>query len=167
MFRIIFVSLYILLFYQSGCSEKPSGFPNVYPCQIIVHNGEQPEKDVRIILYPSFASGSLLIQGQTDIAGSATISTSLNRFSRQGVPKGKYTAVFEKIPETESSLSKKEIETMKPVQREAYYKEQTKKRLELQKKALPVVLQKPAASPIKFEVKDEIGIVVNVNLKDY
>jgi hypothetical protein len=146
---------------------KPSGFPDVYPCQITVLNGEEPEKDVRIILYPSSPSGSLLIRGQTDTVGSAVISTTLHKFSKQGVPKGEYTAVFEKIPEFEFSLSKKEIDEMKRVQREAYYKEQAKKRFELQKKALPDVLQKLETSPIKFDVNDETGVSIQVNLKDY
>jgi hypothetical protein len=146
---------------------KPSGFPDVYPCQITVHNGDQPEQDIRIILYPSSPSGSLLIRGQTNTAGSAVITTSLNKFAKQGVPKGEYTAVFEKIPEFEFSLSKKEIEEMKPVQRKAYYKEQAQKRFELQKKALPDVLQKLETSPIKFDVNDETGVSIQVNLKDY
>jgi hypothetical protein len=159
--------LSILLFNQSGCTTKPSNFPDVYPCRITVQNDDQPEKDVRIILYPSFASGSLLIRGQTNTSGEAVISTSLHKFSKQGIPKGEYTAVFEKIPELEYSLSKKEIDEMKPVQRTAYYEEQDKKRLELQEKAIPAVLRVPKSSPIKFEVKDETGINVEVNLKDY
>jgi hypothetical protein len=157
----------VILFNQTGCNFKPSGFPDVYPCQITVLNGEEPEKDVRIILYPSSASGSLLIRGQTDTVGSAVITTSLHKFSKEGVPKGEYTAVFEKIPEFEFSLSKKEIDEMKRVQRDAYYKEQGKKRHELQEKALPALLQKRDSSPIKFEVKDETGVTLNINLKDY
>jgi hypothetical protein len=152
---------------QVGCSRKPSNFPDVYPCHITVHNGDQPEKDVHIILYPSFASGSLLIRGQTDTAGAAVISTSLHKFSKQGIPKGEYTAVFEKIPELEYSLSKREIEVMTPIKRETYYLEEAQKRFELQKKAIPAVLRVPKSSPIKFEVKDKTGITIKVNLKDY
>jgi hypothetical protein len=168
MLRTLFVLLLsVILFNQTGCNPKPSGFPDIYPCQITVLNGEEPEKDVRIVLYPVSPSGSLLIRGQTNTIGEAVISTTLHKFSKQGVPKGEYTAVFEKIPEFEFSLSKKEIEEMKPFQRKNYYEEQAKKRFELQRKALPEVLQKPETSPLKFEVKDEIGVTINVNLKDY
>jgi hypothetical protein len=170
MFRIIAVLLCGLLFYQSGCSEKPSGFPDVYPCQITVLNGEQPEENVRVLLYPSLEFGSLLIRGQTNSAGCAVFSTSLNKFSKQGVPKGKYTAVFEKIVDVDRESSPVENKTenkgKKATQQEIFL-EQIKKRFELQKKALPDVLRKPDTSPIKFEVNDETGVVIEVNLKDY
>jgi hypothetical protein len=171
MFRIVFVLLLCaLLFYQSGCSKKPSGFPDVYPCQITVLNGEQPEENVRILLYSTSGSGSLLIRGQTNSAGYAVFSTSLNKFSKQGVPKGEYTAVFEKIVDMKSSPAAENKNNEKKIKHQGEAGEvigQALKRLELQKKALPAVLQKPATSPIKFEVKDETGVVINVNLKDY
>jgi hypothetical protein len=156
----------VLLFGLFGCSKKNQNFPKVYPCQIVVHNKEQPEKDVRITLYPSFASGSLLMFGKTDTAGRAIISTSLNNFVRSGVPKGEYTVVLEKILELKESLSQEEIEKMLPIQRMEYRDKQNQKRFALPK-IIPDILGTAETSPVKFEVKDETGVSINVNLADY
>jgi hypothetical protein len=138
----------------------------VYPCQIVVQNKKQPEKDVRITLYPSFGSGSLLMFGKTDASGCAVISTSLNKFVQPGVPKGEYTAVFEKMPELEESLSQEELEKMLPLQRMDYHDKQNQKRFALPK-IIPDTLSMANTSPVKFEVNDETGVSISVDLADY
>jgi hypothetical protein len=159
-------SMLLLLAVLPGCSRgAPSGFPDVYPCQVKVVKGNTPESGVSVLLYPQFDAGGLLMSGTTDSHGVAFIATTFHGYSRRGVPEGEYVAVLEKLPEVVDTMPKAEFDQLLPLQKMAHQEELANQRLKLPR-IVPEKYTDVSSSPLKFRVEKPTGGNVEANLAE-
>lgn len=91
----LFSGCLVLLSLLIGCSKtpRPAGFPSIYPCKIVLKQGENPLVDATVTLFSQDQSCSWAIGGTTDSQGVATLITH-GRF--KGAPEGRFVVTVTK-----------------------------------------------------------------------
>ena len=95
LYRSVLLSLFIAVFFLSGCGKKkPTGFPGVFPCKITVTKGGEALPNITVMLVPEIPANNLSITGDTDQNGEATIRTMSSSYSAEGAPEGKFVVIL-------------------------------------------------------------------------
>jgi hypothetical protein len=107
-------SLVCLLFSIVGCSEKlPDNFPKKLTnfTVTLLHENKSVE-GAAVTLFPEDMSVGYYVTAFTNSNGTAILETSVNKFSKSGVPAGTYKLIITHIPKTSVELTKQEVMTL-------------------------------------------------------
>ena len=99
--RLFIITLFAVSIF-SGCSkeQRPAGLPPLFPCKIMITQGNKPLEGALVQLVPESGTFQWTISGKTDSSGVAKLSTHA-KFS--GAPAGTFKVLVSK---TEASPSK-------------------------------------------------------------
>ncbi|MDR2641889.1 MAG: DUF4198 domain-containing protein, partial [Planctomycetaceae bacterium] len=118
---MIVVSLIIFTF-VFGCSSQkiPDGFPSkLVPFSVTLLNEGKPINNTSIVLVTETASPYNAI-GFTDANGTATFMTSINNYSKKGVPPGIYKTIITQKFKAPSEVSSEQLSKMNFEEQDAY-----------------------------------------------
>ncbi|MDR1484782.1 MAG: carboxypeptidase-like regulatory domain-containing protein, partial [Planctomycetaceae bacterium] len=98
----------------AGCSE---GLPDNFPSKLtnvtikLLYEGK-PVEGASISLISESTSDGYLVTAFTASDGTARLETSVNKFSKLGVPAGTYKAIISHVPKTSIELTQQEVMTL-------------------------------------------------------
>jgi hypothetical protein len=148
----------VLLALIVGCSEKlPDNFPNKLTNFTIelLYEGK-PVEGASVSLIVDDTTKGYLVSAFTGNNGVAQLETSVNAFSKTGVPAGKYKAVISHIPKTSIELTQQEVSTLGNDELEKRENEINKERAKLPH-PVPESWKDLTATPIKIVVPENGG----------
>ncbi|MDR1493108.1 MAG: carboxypeptidase-like regulatory domain-containing protein [Planctomycetaceae bacterium] len=105
----------LFLIGAAGChsSKIPDGFPqSLTPFTVKLQNQGQPVEGAAVSLISEDANAGYLATALTGNDGIAKLETSINVFSRPGVPAGKYKGIIAYRPKVPSDLTLEEKGTL-------------------------------------------------------
>ncbi|MBR4976086.1 MAG: hypothetical protein IKW13_05260 [Thermoguttaceae bacterium] len=146
----------------AGCSGKPSGFPKVSTCEIVVVDGGAPIEGVEVALIPETPISGVIVGGKTDASGKCVVQTTFANFSAPGAPDGSFVVTLRKDPvptmpeltiEEMGEMSQKEIED---------YRQERAAEIAAMDQIIPVALKEKATSTLKVSVPGEKTTTVDV-----
>ena len=146
----------------AGCSGKPSGFPKVSTCEIVVVDGGAPIEGVEVALIPETPISGVIVGGNTDASGKCVVQTTFANFSAPGAPDGSFVVTLRKDPvptmpeltiEEMGEMSQKEIED---------YRQERAAEIAAMDQIIPVALKEKATSTLKVAVPGEKTTTVDV-----
>ncbi|MDR3110953.1 MAG: Ig-like domain-containing protein [Planctomycetaceae bacterium] len=147
-----------------GCNNKPTGFPDVFPCTVTVKDGERPVCDATVkLIYDS--QGSITVTGVTDQSGIAQMKSIFASYEVKGVPAGDARVIIIEgtvVPETKTDAEKR---AMSPEEAEAYKQERAKK-MDAMPREVPEVLENAQTTPIRISV-EKSGTTLTVDISKY
>jgi hypothetical protein len=147
----------ICLFAMSCSSQKvPEGFPSkLVPFRVTLLHEGQPVEGAAVALVSETASGYYVV-AHTGSDGVAEPETSVNTYSKTGVPPGVYKALITHTPKVPSQVSNEELGKMSMEEFDAY---QTKIAAEIaaMPKLVPTQWGNIKATPITITVPDSGG----------
>jgi hypothetical protein len=113
--------LVICLFTMSCSSRKiPEGFPSkLVPFRVTLRNEGKPVSGASVALVAETSQAYSVI-AHTDQNGDAPFATSVNTYSKTGVPPGVYKAIITHIPKAPSELPSEQRGKMSMEESEAY-----------------------------------------------
>ena len=121
----IILSLIALCAAVTGCGpQKPADMPDVVPFKVKIVDGDKPIEGVHVIF--SYDKNPV-IAGDTNSAGIAEMTTTLQKYTAKGVPQGSFKVTCVKEPVVEHWKTMQEIAEMSPGESAAYYKEYQEK----------------------------------------
>jgi hypothetical protein len=144
-----------------GCQKKlPDGFPtNLVSFDVkLTHNGS-PVKGAAVSFLLEGGNSSYLVTAYTNANGVAKMETTMNVFSKSGVPAGTYAAVITHAPEPSSKLANAaELGKMSNAELDAY-----SKKIDAEIAAMPHPVPKEwsniKTTPVKITVPEKGGSV--------
>jgi len=146
----IFVSLFFLSFSIFGCgTSAPPGFPQIVPCEITIQKDGVPLPQVTVI-FASESAKEWFASGETGASGVTKIHTSINSFSKTGVPEGTYKVTLNQIPQIKEEKSQQELFDMPPAEKAAYIakREQAVK----ESRSFPLEFESHLTTPVSLEI---------------
>jgi hypothetical protein len=141
-----------------GCSEKlPTNFPKKltnFTVKLLYEGKPVEGASVSFILDDT--SGGYLATAFTDGSGVAQLETSVNKFSKPGIPAGKYKAIISHVPKTSIELTPQEVMTLSNSELEKREDEVNKERAKLPH-PVPESWNDLNSTPIKITVPENGG----------
>ena len=146
----------------AGCSGKPSGFPKVSTCELVVVDGGAPIEGVEVALIPETPISGVIVGGKTDASGKCVVQTTFANFTAPGAPDGSFVVTLRKDPiptmpeltiEQMGEMSQKEIED---------YRQEREAEIAAMDQIIPVALKEKATSTLKVAVPGEKTTTVDV-----
>jgi hypothetical protein len=155
-YMLIFVFLGLFLG-ADGC-RKPAKMPKLVPCQITVTDGGNPVAGARISMADESSSESWAINGITDSAGVAKMSTTYTNYTASGVPQGIFKVAIDKEPP--NLPSQNVTDGMNEQQADAAMKkwEEDVDKLRIIPKKLIFV----STTPVTLEVKEKGNLKIDI-----
>ena len=146
-----------------GCSGKPSGFPKVKPCEIVVTNGSEPIADVEVALIPETPMSGVIVGGTTDAQGKCVVRTTFANFAAPGVPEGSFTVTLRKDPTPSTpELTVAEMENMSRGDIDKYNRERDAE-IQSMPKIIPPDLTSVQTSPVKVNAPNDSSVSIDVS----
>ena len=142
---------FLLIVLLVGCSQRPAGMPNTFPCNITIVNGGTPQIDYNVGLYALDGNGSLSIMANTNSSGVAEIKTRFADYTAKGAPAGTYKVTVEKL----ANLPPDGVDVTRMSEDEK--SDYLVKRMAEAEKLRVVPVQFTSASTTPFEIKLEPG----------
>ncbi|MDR1493089.1 MAG: Ig-like domain-containing protein [Planctomycetaceae bacterium] len=142
----------LLLLCFTGCQSKPTGFPDIVPCSVIVTDDGKPIAGVSVSLH-SATPVKYFSGGITDENGVAEIKTSQGNRVQKGIPHGKAVLVLTKTPEVDDWKTLEEQGRMSTEELMAYSAEKQRRSAKLPP-VIPKQLTDAKTSPL---VKDIVS----------
>ena len=145
-----------------GCSGKPSGFPKVSTCEIVVVDGGAPIEGVEVALIPETPISGVIVGGKTDASGKCVVQTTFANFSAPGAPDGSFVVTLRKDPvptmpeltiEQMGEMSQKEIED---------YRQERAAEIAAMDQIIPTALKEKATSTLNVAVPGEKTTTIDV-----
>ena len=159
----LFVVAATCLSLACGCSGKPSGFPSVKPCKIVVTNGSEPIADVDVALIPAQPISGTIIGGKTDAQGVCVVQTTFANFAAKGSPQGEFTVTLRKDPTPETpALTVEQMGEMSRGDIDKYNKERDAE-IASMPKIIPPPLTSMQTSPVKVNVPSDAEKTIDVS----
>jgi hypothetical protein len=158
--RKIFTCLLLFSIFIVGCwSQKiPDGFPKklVQFSVTILHEGK-PVENAFVWLYSDDSNAKYHARAITNANGVALMETSINSYSRSGVPVGTFKGTVTHRPRVPSDLTKEEWQKLTSDEAEAQVK---KIAAEVSKvKLIPSTWESLTTSPLKIAIPEKGGNV--------
>jgi hypothetical protein len=122
---IITLMFLFVLAIQTGCQQKlPDGFPEkLVPFEVKLTHDGLPMKGAAVSFLWEGGNSPYLVIAYTNASGVAKMETTMNIFSKSGVPSGTYTVVVTHAPEPSSKLANAaELSKMSNAELSAYTK---------------------------------------------
>jgi hypothetical protein len=157
---IVMVMFLFVLAIQTGCQQKlPDGFPaKLVSFDVKLTHGGSPVQGANISFILEGGNSPYLVTAYTNAGGVATMETTMNVFSKSGVPSGTYTAVITHTPEAPSKLSNDELGKMSKAEVDDY-----REKIKAEIAALPHPVPKEwgniKTTPVKITVPEKGGSV--------
>lgn len=151
---------------SSGCSGRPDGYPDIYPCEIDVRNAGAPEKDVLVLLRSEESDRNVgcSYSGVTDANGAAKIHTFYRNYSAPGLPEGRFRVTLFKEKEIEfEEVSDLVVEKWPDAERLKYYDDIEKAKAKAGK-LIPGLINDFETTTLNLEVKAKTGGKLSVDL---
>jgi hypothetical protein len=143
-----------------GCKQKfPDNFPQkLVPFEVkLTHNGS-PIKWAAISFLQEDGNLQYLVTAYTNANGIAKMETTMNIFSKLGVPSGTYTVIITHSPTPPSRLPNTDLSKMNNTELNAYYK-----KIDAEIAAMPHPVPKEwdnlKTTPIKITVPEKGGTI--------
>jgi hypothetical protein len=151
------IFLFILAI-QTGCQQKlPDGFPeNLVPFDVKLTHNSSPVQGAAVSFFLENGNTPYLILAYTNDGGVAKMETTMNVFSKSGVPSGTYKAMIIHAPKPKSP--KVDFGKMSNAEIDAYYE-----KIDAEIAAMPHPVPKEwgniKTTPIKITVPEKGGSV--------
>lgn len=165
-FLTFFVFIAVIPFFIGCGPKRPEGMPETVPCTVTVLEGGTPMAGVIVTLRNDTASSSLLIEGTTNSAGVAEISSTWGNYTAKGAPIGPAKVTLNKpfeIPPPTASEAEMELWTMEQSTKYLKEREEMIDKLRIIPKIVSVVSQ----SPLTVSVESGSGATLTVDINDY
>jgi hypothetical protein len=153
-----------------GCSSQkvPDGFPSkLIPFSVTLLNEGKPVNGAATVLVTETPSPYNAI-GHTDTKGVAQLATSINNYSKNGIPTGTYKAIITHTPKAPSAVPSEQLGKMNMEEIDAYNAKIMKEIVAIPK-IVPERWGRIESTPIKITVPENGGnITVEItNSKTY
>ncbi|MDR1142356.1 MAG: hypothetical protein LBL62_11735 [Planctomycetaceae bacterium] len=157
---IVTIMFLFILAVQTGCQQKlPDGFPTkLVPFDVkLTHNGS-PVKWAAVSFLLEGGNSPYLVTAYTNAGGVAKMETTMNVFSKSGVPSGTYMVIVTHTPEPPSKLANAELGKMSDAEITAY-----RKKIDAEIAAMPHPVPKEwgniKTTPVKITVSEKGGTI--------
>jgi hypothetical protein len=157
---IVIVMFLFIFAVQAGCQKRlPDSFPtNLVPFEVkLTHNG-LPVQGAAVSFFLEGGNSSYLVTAFTNTSGIAKMETTMNIFSKSGVPSGGYAAVISHIPEPPSKRSDDELRKLSKEEIDAYV-EKINAEIAAMPHPVPKEWEDLQTTPIKITVPEKGGSV--------
>jgi hypothetical protein len=156
--RKIFTCLLFSLIFIVGCSSQkiPEGFPRkLVKFSVTILNEGKPVENASVWLYSDDSNAKYHVRATTNADGIASMETSINTYSKNGVPVGTFKGTITHRPKVPSDLTKEEWQKLTPEEAEAQSK---KIAVEVSKmKLIPSTWENLTTSPVKITIPEKGG----------
>ncbi|MDR2170179.1 MAG: Ig-like domain-containing protein [Planctomycetaceae bacterium] len=150
---IIFANLFALFFIVSGCSKKPSDFPQVYSCTItVVNNGKPIEGATVTFNYES--TGAVTVTAITDAQGIAKMQSLQLSYATNGAPAGKAKILLQKYPVIADTRTPEEKKGKTVEEREAF-KQSLIDKINATPREIPDLFANLETTPLTIEIENK------------
>ncbi|MDR3234457.1 MAG: DUF4198 domain-containing protein [Planctomycetaceae bacterium] len=158
--RIIIIFVTICGLIVTGCSSNvPEDFPRrltVFSVNLL-YEGKPVEK-ASVALIPDASGVRFLVLGRTGSDGIATLETSINNYSKSGVPAGTYKGVVSHVPKVPSAWEPGEDQV--PMSEGVFETRNAKIKAEMVKaRIVPQDWEMSGTTPLKITVPEKGGSV--------
>jgi hypothetical protein len=164
------IAVLVICLFAMSCSspKKPDGFPSkLVPFSVTLQNEGNPVQGASVALVDETAQAYSVI-AYTNSNGVAQFATSINTYSKKGVPPGNYKAIITHIPKAPSELPSEQRGKMSMEETDAY-----NAKISAEIAAMPKIIPEQWCNiqntPIKITVSEGGGnaVIEITNAKTY